>query len=85
LRLRRRDKGQECLLLLLDEQPELDDAAVNIILSQWDENIVAALLDIREVEITDEIIKTVAGNMRSRAKIMELLLQREAETLEMLE
>lgn len=85
MRLRRRDKGQECLLLLLDEQPELDDAAVNIILSQWDENIVAALLDIREVEITDEIIKTVAGNMRSRAKIMELLLQREAETLEMLE
>ena len=58
---------------------------MNIILSQWDENIVAALLDIREVEITDEIIKTVAGNMRSRAKIMELLLQREAETLEMLE
>ena len=85
MRLRRRDKGQECLLLLLDEQPELDDAAVNIILSQWDENIVAALLDIREVEITDVIIKTVAGNMRSRAKIMELLLQREAETLEMLE
>ncbi|PVH80192.1 hypothetical protein DL98DRAFT_208852 [Cadophora sp. DSE1049] len=83
--LRNMDKGQACLLLLLDEKPEMDDAAVNMILSQWDEKIVAALFDFREVEITDEIIKTVAGNLRSGAKIMELLLQREAEMLDLMD
>ena len=44
----------------------------------------AALLEIREVAITDEVIKTVAGNMRSGAKIMELLLKREAEMMDLL-
>ncbi|KAG4414095.1 hypothetical protein IFR04_012747, partial [Cadophora malorum] len=77
-------QGQDCLLLLLDGNPEMDDPAVNMILSQWDEKVVAALLEIREVAITDEVIKTVAGNMRSGAKIMELLLKREAEMMDLL-
>ncbi|KAH7409627.1 hypothetical protein BKA64DRAFT_705387 [Cadophora sp. MPI-SDFR-AT-0126] len=83
--LSKMDKGKKCLLMLLDEKPEMDEPAVNMILSQWDDQVVAALLSFREVEITDNVIKTVAGNMRSGAKVMQLLLEREAEMLELMD
>ncbi|KAK0110256.1 hypothetical protein ONS96_001878 [Cadophora gregata f. sp. sojae] len=83
--LRKMEKAANCLLLLLDKNPDMDDAAINMILSQWDEKIVAALLEFRQVYIMDEVIKTVAGNLRSGAKIMELLLQEEAEMLDLME
>ncbi|KAL2069304.1 hypothetical protein VTL71DRAFT_15642 [Oculimacula yallundae] len=83
--LRKRQDGQQLLLFILDEKPELDTAAVNMLLSQWDEEVVEAMLDFRNVDITDEIIKVVAGNMKWGAKVMELLLRKEMEMLESME
>lgn len=79
------ERGQEYLLIILEEKPEMDVVAVNMILSHWDEKIVEALLEFQDVEITNKVIKIVAGNLEFGAKIMTLLLEKEAEMMAMLE
>ena len=53
--------------------------AIIMIVSQWDEVKIEQLLAVRKIEITDEVIRAAAGNLKSGAKIMELLLKKELE------
>ncbi|KAH6710655.1 hypothetical protein BKA61DRAFT_578491 [Leptodontidium sp. MPI-SDFR-AT-0119] len=83
--LREWKDGPQLLLSILEKTPEMDAAAVNMLLSQWDEKAVEALLAFRGVEITDEVIKIVAGNLKYGTKVVELLLEKEAKMLDLMD
>ncbi|KAG4437473.1 hypothetical protein IFR05_007028 [Cadophora sp. M221] len=83
--LRKWKDGPELLLFILEEKPDMDAAAVNMLLSRWDEKAVEALLAFHDLEITDDVIKIVAGNLRYGVKVMELLLEKEAEMLDLMD
>ena len=72
------ERGKDYIMLLLKMKPKMDQSAVNMLVSQWDEVVVQELLTFRTVEITDEIIKAAAGNLASGEKIISLLLEEEA-------
>jgi hypothetical protein len=71
------EMGRGCLLLLLHSQPRISHAAIKMLISQWDVDVVKALLNFQKVEVTNEIIRCAAGNFRHGSKIMELLLSSE--------
>jgi hypothetical protein len=74
---RRLEMGRACLLLLLHSQPRISHAAIQMLISRWDVDIVKALLNFQKVEVTNEIIRCAAGNFSHGSKIMELLLSSE--------
>ena len=71
------EMGRGCLLLLLNSQPRISHAAIKMLISQWDADVVKALLNFQKVEVTNEIIRCAAGNFIHGSKIMELLLSSE--------
>ncbi|KAH7308796.1 hypothetical protein BKA65DRAFT_543623 [Rhexocercosporidium sp. MPI-PUGE-AT-0058] len=77
--------GSRLLLLILEEGPDMDEAAINLLFSRWDEMAVEALLAFRDVEITDKVIKIVAENLKYGARIMELLLEKEAQVMDLMD
>jgi hypothetical protein len=71
------EMGRACVLLILHSQPRIPPAAIKMLISRWDVDVVKALLDFQKVEVTNEIIRCAAGNFKHGSKIMELLLSRE--------
>lgn len=74
---RRLEMGRGCLLLLLHSQPRISHAAIKMLISQWDVDVVKALLNFQKVEVTKEIIRCAAGNFNHGTKIMQLLISSE--------
>jgi hypothetical protein len=74
---RKLEMGRDCLLLLLYSQPKISRAAINMLISRWDVDVVKALLNFQKVEVTNEIIRCAAGNFNHGTKIMQLLISSE--------
>lgn len=74
--------GDTYLRLILAEKPKITQSAINVLVSQWDEKMVRDFLKVQRIEITDEVVRAAAGNLRSGPKIMDLLLEGEFGYLE---
>lgn len=68
------DKGNDYILELLKIRMKIAPEAINVALSNWDKKMVKKLLEYNPVEINNEVIRSVAGNLRHGTDIMELLL-----------
>ncbi|KAB8295087.1 hypothetical protein EYC80_007025 [Monilinia laxa] len=68
------DEGKYFLLELLKLRMKIAPEAINVALSNWDKKMVKKLLEYNSVEINDEVIRFVAGNIKHGEGIMELLL-----------
>lgn len=69
--------GTECLMVLLQLKPRISRHAIRMLLSKWDERVVKQLMTFVPIEITDQIIKAAATNVKHGEKIIQLLLQSE--------
>jgi len=71
--------GRESIALLLGTRPKIAQPAITMLVSLWDEDMVRELFAFQRVETTPDVIRAAAGNLKSGAKIMNLLLERETE------
>lgn len=75
------NEGTLCIHFLLQLKPKIDIKATYVLLSMWDSMAVKHLLSFKKVEVTQVVIKAVAGNFRHGEKILQLLLDSEHESL----
>jgi hypothetical protein len=74
--------GRESIACLLRTRPRISQAAINMLISLWDPNMVRILLAVQRVEITTDVIRAAAGNLTFGTRIMDLLLEKELEDCE---
>lgn len=71
---------EECeyiLLELLKMRMKIAPEAIDVALSSWNKEMVQTLLEYNTVEINNEVVRFVAGNIKFGKDIMELLLAQE--------
>jgi hypothetical protein len=74
--------GRESIACLLRTRPKITQAAINMLISLWDPDMVRKLLVVQRVEITPDVIRAAAGNLEFGNRIMNLLLEKEMEDFE---
>lgn len=74
-------QGRNALLVLLKARKKIAPDLINLALSTWDGEMVETFLEYNSVNIDNEVIRFVAGNIKHGKQIMEILLAREIETV----
>jgi len=69
----------ECVQCLFQPGLEISQTAIYMLLSSWEVELVAAMLRVRRIKVTKDIIRAVAWNKTHGEKIMQLLLEKELE------
>lgn len=72
-------EGMGMLQFVLEAQPKTTPAAIKIILAECNTEVVKTLLTYQSIEITDQIVKCAARNIKHGEAIMGLLLDAENE------
>jgi len=73
------ERGSEAIVLLLRTKPIVEQPAVIMLISIWDESLIRELLAFRRVILTTDVVRAAAGNLGHGAGIMKLLLEKEIE------
>lgn len=71
------EECQYVLLELLKMRMKIALEAINVALSSWNKEMIQTLLEYDTVEIDNEVIRFVAGNIKYGKDIMESLLAQE--------
>jgi nucleoside-triphosphatase THEP1 len=80
--LNERKSATNYLLLLLQGEATISESAVGRLVASWDAGMVKVVLRFQRINITDRIIRAAARNLKHGEEIMKILLEKEAEKMD---